>query len=364
MSKWARTGDKPSGSSNFPSLKKSEGELAETDQEKVELLRQVFFPQTTQADLSDITGSNLSAPNQIPFPPISAQEIYDAIKRAPPDKAPGEDTIPHRVWKVRATSDNFVIIASGIFNACMRTGYNRRHFQASITVTLRKGGRRDYRIPKSYEPVALLDTLGKILESIVATRIAWAVEEHGLLPKTHLGGRKRISVDHVIQLILDRTYRAWGIGKKVSMLLLDQAGAYDNVSHQRLLPNIRQPKLGWFAPWIQSILTGRTTRIQLPGFLSDGFPTPTGIPQGSPLSPIIFLLFNAALIATYRMQGGDIETHGYGWVDDAAVLVVSEFYHRNVQQQEKLLDRAGLWARTPCIKICTRQIQTNSLQLP
>ncbi|OKP02084.1 hypothetical protein PENSUB_7191, partial [Penicillium subrubescens] len=77
----------------------------------------------------------------------------------------------------------------------------------------------------------------EILESIIATRIAWAVEEHGLLPKTHLGGRKGISVDHAIQLILDRVHRAWGRGKRVSMLLLDVAGAYDNVSHERLLHN-------------------------------------------------------------------------------------------------------------------------------
>jgi hypothetical protein len=43
-----------------------------------------------------------------------------------------------------------------------------------------------------------LNTLGKLLESIVAIRIAWAVEEHGLLLKTYLGGRKGISVDHAI----------------------------------------------------------------------------------------------------------------------------------------------------------------------
>lgn len=60
--------------------------------------------------------------------------------------------------------DDFVDIVTGIFDACMRTGYNPRHFQSSITVTLRKGGPRDFRKPKSYRPVALLNTLGKILE--------------------------------------------------------------------------------------------------------------------------------------------------------------------------------------------------------
>lgn len=85
-----------------------------------------------------------------------------------------------------------------IFDACI---------QGSITVTLRKGGPRDFRQPKSYRPVALLNTLGKIFESIVATRIAWAVEEHGILLKTDLSGRKGISMDHAIQLILDRVHR-------------------------------------------------------------------------------------------------------------------------------------------------------------
>ena len=132
----------------------------------------MFFPQPPQADLSDITSSNLLPSNQILFPPISQQEVRNTIKRAPPDKAPSEDRIPNRVWKILADNNHeFVAILTAIFDACMRTGYNPRHFQASITVTLRKGGPRDFRQPKSYRPVALLNTLGKILESIIATRI-------------------------------------------------------------------------------------------------------------------------------------------------------------------------------------------------
>jgi hypothetical protein len=131
----------------------------------------VFFPQPPQADLSDIDSSLF--PSQLTFPAISQQEVVDAIKRAPPDKAPGEDGIPNRVWKLLVDNNReFVAILTAIFDACIRTGYNPRHFQASITVTLRKSGPRDFRQPKSYRPVALLNTLGKILKSIVATRIA------------------------------------------------------------------------------------------------------------------------------------------------------------------------------------------------
>ena len=76
------------------------------------------------------------------------------------------------MWKLLADNDYFVAILTAIFDAYIRTGYNPRYFQASITVTLRKGGPRDFRKLKSYRPVALLNTLSKILESIIATRIA------------------------------------------------------------------------------------------------------------------------------------------------------------------------------------------------
>jgi hypothetical protein len=115
-------------SSNIPTPQSPEGRQAETSQQKVDLLRQVFFPQPPQADLADIEGSGTT--HQTSFPPINEQEVRDAIRRAPVDKALGEDGIPNRVWKTLLANDDFVSIVTGVFDACMRTGYNPRHFQA------------------------------------------------------------------------------------------------------------------------------------------------------------------------------------------------------------------------------------------
>lgn len=254
------------------------------------------------------------------------------------------------MWKCLLACQDFISITTSIFDACVRTGYNPRHFQQSVTVTLRKGGPRDFRLPKSYRPIALMNTLGKLLESIVASRISWAVEEHRLLPNTHLGGRRGISVDHAIQLILDRVHRAWGSGKKASMLLLDVSGAYDNVAHDRLLYNMKRMRLGQFEPWVRSFLQGRSTRIRLPGFTSEVFPTPTGIPQGSPISPILFLLFNAPLVQGCCITKGDARCNGYGWVDDVAIVAESESYTKNVQILHEALGKADTRARKHAAK--------------
>jgi len=347
VSKWARNRGQQQGTT-MPALKTHNDAMAETNESKVNTLRSVFFPEPPEADLSDI--QNHRPAKQIPLPAITAQEVEAAFRKAPPDKAPGNDTIPNKVWKILANQGSksytrFIPVVTGIFNACVEHGHNPAHFQTSITVTLRKAGPRDYRIPKSYRPVALLNTLGKILESIIATRIAWAVEEFKLLPDTHLGGRRGISVDHAIQLILDRVHRAWGDGKVASMLLLDVAGAYDNVSHERLISNMNNLGLGGITAWIQSFLTDRHTRIKLPnGYISDAFSTPTGIPQGSPLSPILFLLFNAPLVksCTQHLRYGRSEA--FGWVDDVCILAMSNSYEENVWILEAALQKADKWA--------------------
>ena len=334
----------------MPVLKTAEGGAAETDAEKVNLLRKVFFPQPPEADLSDIYATRRDR-EQIQLPPVNDTEVRAAIKKAPPNKAPGYDTLPNKLWRDLAepgsrSEKRFVPLLTTIFNACVQTGHNPQHFQTSVTVTLRKAGPRDYRVPKSYRPVALLNTLGKVLEAVIATRIAWCVEEYKLLPETHLGGRRGVSVDHAIQLILGKVHQAWGEGKIASMLLLDVAGAYDMVSHERLLYNMQQIGLGILAPWVQSFLTGRSTRIKLPnGYLSEAFPTPTGIPQGSPISPILFLLFNAPLVRACTLQGLHYgESEAYGWVDDVCILAISNSYEENVQLLEKALQRAASWA--------------------
>jgi hypothetical protein len=348
IAKWAR--NRAGGQTGIiPTLCQGD-HIAETAEQKVNLLCEAFFPAPPQADISDIQGRVYDQSRDVVFPDINEHEIIKAIRKAPQDKAPGPDAIPNKVWHALIAVPTFIQALETLFNACICAGHNPRHFQASITVVLRKAAPRDFRLPKSYRPIALLNTLGKILESIIALRVSWVLEEHGLLPKGHLGGRKGISVDHAIQLIIDEVLRAWGLGKKVSMLLLDISGAFDNVSHERLLHNLRTMQLGWLANWLQSFLSNRYTQLQLPGFLSKLFATHTGIPQGSPLSPILFLIFNIPLIRALVHWIGNAQTTSFGWIDDSCVLATGCTYAENITVLEKCLEKADRWARRHAAK--------------
>lgn len=189
LARWAR--NREPRSSVIPPLQGPDGQIETEASKKLELFRQAFFPPPPRVDLDDIRHYQYRSP--ITFPQITENEAKTAIRRMPGKKAPGKDTIPsHLLHQISPYITRFL---QRLYNACIQLQYYPQHFRESITVALRKPGRGDYGQLKSYRPLALLNTLGKVMESIIAKRISYAVEEHGLLPKQHMGGRKGVSTE-------------------------------------------------------------------------------------------------------------------------------------------------------------------------
>ncbi len=91
-----------------------------------------------------------------------------------------------------------------LYNAYWTLGYHSKLFRESKTTVLRKPAKGDYTQPKVYRPIALLNTLGKALESTMASRISFAAEEFDLLPRRHMGGgRKARGTEHGLQVLLE-----------------------------------------------------------------------------------------------------------------------------------------------------------------
>jgi hypothetical protein len=148
------------------------------------------------------------------------------------------------------------------------------------TVVLWKPGKPDYSDPKSYRPIALLGTIGKALESMVASRLSYLVEAYDLLPDNHVGGRRGRSAEHALHILVEQAHAAWRAGHRVASLLsLDISGAFDNVAFQRLIHNLhkrRVPEV--LIQWIISFLTNHRTTLLLQEGLLEVFKLLTGIP--------------------------------------------------------------------------------------
>lgn len=172
---------------------------------KAEILINRFFPPLPAVDLSDIE----APPNYLPSyhtGKVTVHEIRSTILGSISKKTPGEDVILNLILKLLI--DSLLPYLYRIFNKCLDTGFCLTHFWSSITVVLRKSGKRDYTTAKVYRPIALLNTLGKALEFILAKRITYLAETYGLLPHNQFGARRARSTKHALHYIVERIYNS------------------------------------------------------------------------------------------------------------------------------------------------------------
>ena len=177
---------------------------ASTFDEKTSLLSDMFFPNTTAADLSDTTTYR--------YPPavaeteslIRGEEIQVAIKRCKPDSALGPDGIPNRILKLLIKSILPTLVL--LFRAYAEQGYHPLCFREAHTIVIMKPNKPNNTLAKAYRPIALLNTLGKVLESIIAKRIAVIAETHNLLPESQMGGRRQRSCKTALELLTEQIH--------------------------------------------------------------------------------------------------------------------------------------------------------------
>ena len=101
-------------------------------------------------------------------------------------------------------------------------------------------GKPRYNIPKAYRPVALVNTMAKLLSSIVAEDIVYLAEKHALLPANHFRGRPGCTMTDSLHLLVNTVKAAWRHKQVASVLFLDVEGAFPNAVTERLLHNLRK----------------------------------------------------------------------------------------------------------------------------
>src|SRR6266571_2829482 len=159
-------------------MRKTGKSLATSDNnEKAKILTERFFPQPAPADLSDITGETPVTRLRVDSD-MTTEEMARTISRLSNNTAPGPDGIPNEALKTCGP-----LIApwlADVARACFAIGYYPRLGRAMTTVVLRKEGKADYSLPGSYRPIALKNTLSKVLKRVIIKHIADTAEEHAL----------------------------------------------------------------------------------------------------------------------------------------------------------------------------------------
>lgn len=294
-------------------------------------------------DTSDIVP--VQAPiGQFDYPLATETEIDNVLQRLPSRKAKGGDGIPNELLKLAKSL--LVPKLTCLFNACLKSGYFPTAWRTATTAILRKHDKDDYSEAGAYRPIALLSFLGKVFETLLAKRITYWAETNKRLAHGHMGGRRQHNVDDAFVILTSWIHQKWREGKVVTGLFLDVKSAYPSVNKQRLI-NILQDGgcPAYLSKQIDTYLDRRTNRLRLQDFLSDEFEIEDGLPQGSPLSVILYILYNSSLLINtdVSLQADKISL---GFIDDVTHLVANHDIDMNILELEEEGDRSLEWGRT------------------
>src|SRR5579859_1302180 len=164
-------------------------ETVAKNKEKAQEFIKTFFPPPPPADLSDIMHAECTTePDPVPCDTnITRQQLRRIIQKLSPNKAPRPDGIINKVLKENSEMHEPHLMT--LIQASLDTGHFPTPFKKTITVVLRKPLKPDYTKPNAYRPIALENTIGKVIESIITELISYLIETHGLLPANDFGGR-------------------------------------------------------------------------------------------------------------------------------------------------------------------------------
>jgi len=302
------------------------------------ILQQSFFPKPPSADLTDIQARTSYPPAVPAHLSITIEQIRRAVCKPAPNKAPGPDQITNKVLQQALPLIEQWL--QRILQASINLGYFPKTLKKTTTIVLRKPGKPDYTKAKAYRPIALESTVGKAFESVIAELLSFLTEEHELLPAHHFGGRPGRSTDDALMIMTENIHRAWKRGQVYSAVFLDVAGAFNFVHHLRLCDNLRNRGIpNTLVQWLLSFLQGRSTKLQFNGSTSEDIEVPAGVPQGSPLSPLLFMYYNADLLDITE-KPSDM---ALGFIDDVVYGTAGTSDIANARRLKQLLEKAEIW---------------------
>ena len=210
---------------------------------------------------------------------------------------------------------------SKIFNLSFSTGTHPEKLRISKVIPVFKKGSR--LSVCNYRPISLLSNLNKILEKLMFSRVYNFLEKYNCIYKLQFGFRLKHNTNHALINITETIRTALDNNKTVSGIFVDLQKAFDTVNHEILLEKLKHYGIrGITNEWFKSYLTNRRQYVSIYGYDSDVKVLSHGVPQGSVLGPLLFLLYINDLHFAIK------HSNVYHFADDTNLLHINESFKK------------------------------------
>ena len=242
-----------------------------------------------QAHLAELSHQNqyIHPDNQFHFKPVLEIDVLKAIRRIQTN-ATGSDKIS--ISLIKKILFAILPVITTIFNKSLTTGIFPTQWKTALVRPLNKI--KSPSNPEDYRPISILPALSKGLERIVHSQMSDFFCNHNIINTFQSGFRKYHSTETALLKITDDIRLAMDRGLFTLLALLDFSKAFDTVIHKLLIKKLKRLGFSKLAlAWIKSYLSGRKQCVSYDNLMSDFKTVTCGVPQGSILGPLLFIVY-------------------------------------------------------------------------
>ena len=254
-------------------------------------------------------------PNSIALYLCDEDEIKLIISSINVGKAYGPNSIPNEI--LHLLKEDITKPLALLFNLSFSTGTFPDLLKISKTIPIFKKGSR--LLVSNYRPISLLSNINKILEKLMYSRLYGFLTEHQMFYDLQFGFRAKHSTNHALVDIVEQVRKSLDDKKSVCGIFVDFQKAFDTVNHNILLHKLNTYGVrGPAHDWLRSYLSNRSQFVSILGHESSTLPQPHGVPQGSVLGPLLFLIYINDLHRAIKYS------RVYHFADDTNLLNISD----------------------------------------
>ena len=271
--------------------------------------------------------------------PPTVEEVADHLRNCKTNSASGHDGVGYGLLK--KVPPSYTRFITKFFGACLRIGYFPKAWKHAKIIMIPKPNKEQSEA-KNYRPISLLSCLGKLFERLLAGRLSNHLEQNGLFNKNQSGYRQgKMTSDHLLRMV-EEGHDGFRSKEVTASLFLDAEAAFDKCWHDGLRYKLKET-LGLpdrLVRVISSFLTDRTLQVVENGLMSRVVKLGAGTPQGSCLSPLIYI------ISVNDLPTGDKQgVSQFQFADDIAVCGSGKNELLAVAKVQKAVDAIEGWCR-------------------